>query len=199
VLDETPLPQCLQNTTFVGVARSGGETAARLSQDPELSGRADPVAPLMRAASAALQKAISAIIAGQAEFNDHVGRGDLKKAERVQARLDARMDEVRARWPLDPVIVRLDGYRFKNAYTLRYWDAIQAGRAPKDALLETAETRFFETLALDPNDPSSLNGSATCSSSGATWKLRSSLPAPRSRPRASGGRQATRMPSTTLR
>jgi TIR domain len=159
VLDETPLPQCLQNTTFVDVARAGGETATRLSRSiRSYQGGPTPVAPLMRSASAALQKAISAIVTGQAEFGDHLGRGDLKKAGRVQARLDAMMDEVRAQWPLDPVIVSLDGYHFKNAYMLRSWGSIQAGRAPKDALLETAEARFFETLALDPNDPSSLNG-----------------------------------------
>jgi TIR domain len=161
VLDNTPLPQCLQNTTFVDVARAGGETAARLSRRiRSYQGEPTPAAPLMRVASAQLQKAINAIVAGQAEFGDDLGRRELKKAGRVQARLDAMMDELRARWPLDPVIVSLDGYHFKNAYMLRYWDAIQAGRAPKDTLLKTAEERFFETLALDPNDPSSLNGLA---------------------------------------
>jgi hypothetical protein len=38
-----------------------------------------PVAPLMRAESAALQKAVSGIAAAQAEFGDHLDRGDLKK------------------------------------------------------------------------------------------------------------------------
>jgi len=41
---------------------------------------------------------------------------------------------------------------------VNYWDAIQAGRAPADPLLNQAEARFFETLSIDPTDPSGLNG-----------------------------------------
>src|SRR4030095_2926479 len=46
----------------------------------------------------------------------------------------------------------------KNAYMLEHWDAIQAGRAPRDPLLDRSERRFFETLSIDPADPSALNG-----------------------------------------
>jgi Flp pilus assembly protein TadD len=56
------------------------------------------------------------------------------------------------------MIVNLAGYHLKNAYMLKHWDAIQAGRAPDDPLLAQAEQRFFETLAIDPTDPSALNG-----------------------------------------
>jgi Flp pilus assembly protein TadD len=56
------------------------------------------------------------------------------------------------------MIVNLAGYNLKNAYMLRHWDAIQAGRAPDDPLLAQAEQRFFETLSIDPADPSALNG-----------------------------------------
>ena len=41
---------------------------------------------------------------------------------------------------------------------LKHWDAIQAGRAPDDPLLAQAEEKFFDTLAIDPTDPSALNG-----------------------------------------
>jgi Flp pilus assembly protein TadD len=41
---------------------------------------------------------------------------------------------------------------------IKYWDAIQAGRGQKDPLLEESERRFLETLAIDPTDPSALNG-----------------------------------------
>jgi hypothetical protein len=63
------------------------------------------------------------------------------------------------RWPLDPMVVKLDGYHRKNAFLLTHWDAIQAGRGPtEDAGLRAAEWRFFETVSLDPTDPESLNG-----------------------------------------
>jgi Flp pilus assembly protein TadD len=49
------------------------------------------------------------------------------------------------------------GYQRKNAYLGKYWDAIQAGQAPKDSLLEQAERYFFKVLCFKPFDPSSLN------------------------------------------
>ena len=61
-------------------------------------------------------------------------------------------------WPLDPMILNLAGYDLKNAYMVKHWDAIQAGRGPRDPLLDASEQRFFETLAIDPTDPSALNG-----------------------------------------
>jgi hypothetical protein len=83
---------------------------------------------------------------------------ELDRAAAAQAALDPVMDRARARWPLDPMIVNLDGYQLKNAFMVEHWDAIQAGRAPQDPVLERAERRFFETLSLDPTDPSALNG-----------------------------------------
>ena len=56
------------------------------------------------------------------------------------------------------MIANLAGYHLKNAYMVKYWDAIQAGRAPQDELLDHAERRFFEALFLDSTDPSALNG-----------------------------------------
>lgn len=43
----------------------------------------------------------------------------------------------------------------------RHWAAIQAGRAPKDPVLQTGERCFFEALCVDPSDPSALNGLGT--------------------------------------
>ena len=67
-------------------------------------------------------------------------------------------DKALQAWPLEPMIVNLAGYDLKNAYMVKHWDAIQAGRAPDDPLLAQAERRFFDTLAIDPTDPSALNG-----------------------------------------
>jgi hypothetical protein len=41
---------------------------------------------------------------------------------------------------------------------LKHWDAIQAGRPPKDRLLERAERFFFDTLFYNPNECSAING-----------------------------------------
>ena len=58
------------------------------------------------------------------------------------------------------MMVNLAGYHLKNAYAVAHWAEIQAGRAPRDPLLRDAEQRFFETLGLDPTEPSALNGLA---------------------------------------
>ena len=41
---------------------------------------------------------------------------------------------------------------------VRYWDAIQAWRSPRDPLLDESAKRFLETLALDPTGYEALNG-----------------------------------------
>jgi hypothetical protein len=83
----------------------------------------------------------------------------LDAAAEVQVLLDTAMAHAVERWPLDPMIVKLDGYHRKNAFLLTHWAAIQAGRGPTDdAGLRAAEWRFFETVGLDPTDPESLNG-----------------------------------------
>src|SRR5205823_4328384 len=79
-----------------------------------------------------------------------LGRRELARAAEIQRSLDELMQAARRRWPLDPMIVNLDGYHLKNAYMVEHWDAIQAGRAPPDQLLDQAERRFFETLFVDP-------------------------------------------------
>ena len=56
------------------------------------------------------------------------------------------------------MILNLAGYHRKNAYMLKHWDAIQAGRPPKDPLLRRAEQFFFEALFVTPTDYSALNG-----------------------------------------
>ncbi len=50
-------------------------------------------------------------------------------------------------------MLNVAGYHQKNAYMLKHWDAIQAGRAPPDRLLQKAERYFFGALQADPTDP----------------------------------------------
>jgi hypothetical protein len=158
-LDDTPLPQCLSRSVFLDSRRDAGHLAERLARAiRESEGRHPVVAPVIRHASAELEQAIDTIRSGQAAVLDQLSREDTEKAAELQARLDGPMAEARRRWPLDPQVVNLDGYHFKNAYLVRQWGAIQAGRAPADPLLTQAEQRFFETLSIDPYDPGSLNG-----------------------------------------
>jgi TIR domain len=159
VLDDTPLPQCLQNSVFLRVRRVTAPVVDRLvravRQAPTGSNQ---LAPLMRSESAEVSQAVATIARLQEELGERLSKRELGKAAAMQARLDDRMDTALRTWPVEPMVVNLAGYHLKNAYMLKHWDAIQAGRAPDDPLLAQAEQRFFETLAIDPTDPSALNG-----------------------------------------
>lgn len=157
-LDDTPLPQCLANSVFQPVHRVTEDVVGRLVRSIRKKRDAGTaLAPFIRGESPELMSAIAAIAEGQQMMTDAL-LTDLDRAAQIQAALDTAMDPARAAWPLDPMIVTLDGFHLKNAYMLEHWGAIQAGRAPEDPLLDQAERRFFETLAIDPTDPSGLNG-----------------------------------------
>jgi TIR domain len=157
-LDATALPQCLGNTIRLDL-RTTGAMASPLLQRAirDAGGMATPLAPVIRSESDELRQVIRTIARGQEEMTGQLGRS-MQAAAELQRLLDDAMAQASARWPLDPMIVNLDGYHLKNAYMLLHWDAIQAGRAPEDELLARAERRFFETLWIDPLDPSALNG-----------------------------------------
>ena len=159
VLDPTPLPQCLQRGTSLRARRVTPSIAERLAREVrEAPDGPNELAPVMRGEAPQLGEAIRKIAAGQAEVGQALGEWDLPKAAARQARLDGVVDDALKTWPLDPVLVNLAGYHLKNAYMVKHWDAIQAGRGQKDPLLEKSEKRFLETLAIDPTDPSALNG-----------------------------------------
>lgn len=158
-LDDTPLPQCLQGSVYLRLRRVTPSIIERLARAVRQSPRkANPLAPMMRAQSARLSAAIARINEGQMAVAGHLGEGDLPAARRVQSALNRRMSRGVADWPFDPMMVNLAGYHLKNAYMVGHWAEIQAGRAPADPLLRESEQRFFETLALDPTEPSALNG-----------------------------------------
>ena len=158
-LDKTPLPQCLQNSVYLNVPRVDARVVARLSRAIREAGEGpNPLAPVMRAESAELHEAIGTIAHGQQAMTDRLGAGSPGEAAELQALVDEAQERAQQVWPLDPMIVNLAGYHLKNAYLLKHWEALQAGRAPPDDLLRQAEERFFETLFIDPHDPSPLNG-----------------------------------------
>ena len=159
VLDDTALPQCFEHSVHLDLRRGWNAAVARLVKAvraAEVGANALP--PPMRAEAKELREAIQAIVAGQKLVTDALGRWQLDKAEEAQAALDAFMPVALAQWPLDPMIVLLDGYHIKNGYMVRHWKAMQSGRGPADPALERSEQRFFEALWLDPTDPSGLDG-----------------------------------------
>ena len=159
VLDGTALPQCLAASVWLDLRKLDAGAVARLrAAIADAPGRTTPLAPVIRAESGELTAAIAALADGQVEMTSRLGEGTLGAAAERQRELDEAMRAALERWPLDPMVVNLDGYHLKNAYMLAHWDAIQAGRAPPDELLERAEWRFYETLSIDPSDPSALNG-----------------------------------------
>src|SRR5438128_9027066 len=103
VLDETPLPQCLQNSVFLNLRRVGRSAVKRLSEAiREAADSVTPLAPLMRSESAELSEAIASIAQRQLAVTDELGRRELGKAAEIQASLEDVMQEARRRWPLDP-------------------------------------------------------------------------------------------------
>jgi hypothetical protein len=144
---------------FLDLRRIGPDATLRLRAAIEdAPGHSTPLAPVIRAESGELTAVIETIARRQEEMTSRLGEGALDAAAERQRALDKAMSAARERWPLDPMIVNLEAYHLKNAYMLAHWDAIQAGRAPEDELLERAEWRFYETLWIDPTDPSALNG-----------------------------------------
>lgn len=79
-------------------------------------------------------------------------------ARKAHAEIDAMIREALKKWKYDALILAESGYHFKNAYLLKHWQAYQGGRPPQDPLLALAEARFFDTLFVNPEDPSALNG-----------------------------------------
>lgn len=160
VLDDTPLPQCLQEIVFLRTRRVTASVVERLVRAVrEAPSSSNALAPVIRSESSEVGKVIARIGRDQqAILGQLPPAGKLAKAAQMQAHLDHVVDKALQKWPLEPMIVNLAGYHLKNAYMIKYWDAIQAGRAPDDRLLDRAEKRFFKTLELDPTDYSSLNG-----------------------------------------
>ena len=158
MLDQTALPQCLQNDVALPLPRLTKQAVRRLVveiQKPDHE--RTPLAPLIRNEPPELTVLIAGINLAQYQMMEALGN-EPDKAAQIQARLDTVMESARADWPFDPMIVNLDGYHLKNTYMLEHWGAIQAGRAPEDPVLDRAEWRFYETLAINPTDPSALNG-----------------------------------------
>jgi hypothetical protein len=159
VIDDTPLPQCFEQSVYLDLRRDRDAAIARLARAVRNQKvGANILPPPVRAEAAPLRDAVRAIADGQAEVTNALGRWELEAAQRAQAELDEFMPVALGKWPLDPMIVKLDGYHVKNDYMIRHWQAVQSGRGPADPALERSERRFIEALWLEPTDPEGLDG-----------------------------------------
>lgn len=159
VLDGTQLPQFLQNTVYLDLRQDKGKRIKSLCRAVrQAPNSANVIPPIMYSQSEELKQTIQAIYQGQTEVLKLLEDRNIDKARKVYKIVDKMMKNAEKVWRLDPWVINLAGYHRKNAYMLKHWDAIQAGRPPKDPFLERAERFFFEALFVNPIDHSALNG-----------------------------------------
>jgi hypothetical protein len=159
VRDGTQLPYFLQNTIHLEIGSRKTQWIARLRRAVrESPDSANELPTFMSSQSRELQQVIRRITLGQQEVTNSLEQHDLKAALKSQQAVHRITLQVEKVWRLEPMVLNLAGYHRKNAYLVKHWSAIQAGRPPKDRLLERAERFFFETLFVNPIDYSALNG-----------------------------------------
>lgn len=159
VRDNTRLPYFLQNTIYLNLqGRKTGWVERLRRAVRESPDAANEVPTTMSSQSRELQQTIQRIVQGQREVTERLGNRDLQGAKEKQQLMDGVTVNAEKAWPLEQMVLNLVGYHHKNAYMLKHWAAIQAGRPPTDRLIERAERFFFEALFVNPNDYSALNG-----------------------------------------
>jgi TIR domain len=158
VLDATPLPQFLANSAYLSLKRDHADIGTKLSRAiSAASAGANNPAPLLNSRTPVVESLVNGIGAAQIAVVQAMTQ-DFEKAEEANRSVESALDSLRKMAPFDLMVLNLSGYQSKNNYMFKHWDAIQAGRAPKDPLLQQAERYFFEALCVDPVDPSALNG-----------------------------------------
>ena len=101
---------------------------------------------------------VDGIIRSQQSVIEALAAGDVSRGRKLQKTPNAEVARRLKRKPLDRYIQALDGHNKKNEYMIRHWEAVQAGRRPRDPLLRQAEQRFLSVLARYPADPFALSG-----------------------------------------
>lgn len=162
VTDDAPLPRFFGHPVYLDLRTAGDDALPRLVQAVERApASANPLQPLVAAPSPELIRARDRLVRGQARVNDALEKRQLAAAAREQHALDAPMADAEARWHFDLAILNLGGYHRKNAYMVKHWEEIQAGRPPRDPQLLDAERRFFDAALVDPTDLAAINGLAS--------------------------------------
>lgn len=158
VLDKTPLPQFLANVAYLDRRRDKDRVGQELCRAVRAApARANDVAAVMVSETAAMKSLIDRVAAGQYGV---VGAlvGDRDQAAEANRQVARDLLSLQKLAPLQPMVLNLAGYQCKNDYMIKHWDAIQAGQAPKDQLLDRGERNFFDSLCVNPFDESAING-----------------------------------------
>lgn len=157
--DKTPLPYFLQNTIYLNLEpRKTGWVEYLRRAIREAPEAANEVPTKMGSQTPQLDETIRLLAEGQSAVTDRLGGNDLEGAKKYQGVVDRGMKAAEKKWRLEAMILNLAGYHRKNAYMVKHWLAIMAGRPPKDRLLDRSERYFYESLFADPYDYSALNG-----------------------------------------
>jgi hypothetical protein len=153
------LPQFLSRSVFLTIDRNPADALQRLCQQVKSAPHSrNEFLGVSAYESPDLKAAIRELADGQRAALYALSRGDTTGAKDLQRRLDPKMHAAEAQWRFDPTILNLAGYHRKNGYMIGHWAEYCAGRFPKDPLLREAERFFFDTLFVNPNDHSALNG-----------------------------------------
>jgi hypothetical protein len=158
VLDDTPLPVFLAQALHLKIDRGKGSMERLCRAVREAPKSANPLPPRMAYESPELRQAIEKIALQQRKVTDALGQNSAILGAMHQKMADVDMAAAEERWPLQVMVLILAGYHYKNAYMVKHWQAVQAGRGPADPLLLQAERRFLDALFVDPNECSALNG-----------------------------------------
>src|SRR3984885_16193679 len=145
VFDDTPLPQFLQNVSFLAYARDRDSIGEKLSRAIRQAPSSANVVPqnLSSKTEQVSELELNVASAQQAEL-DSLGRRDFERAAQIHKTVEDVLTAAEQLYPLESSILNLCGYHYKNAYRENHWSAIQAGRAPADPLLGKAERYFFD-------------------------------------------------------
>jgi len=156
--DKTALPYFLQSTIYLNLQslKTGWVDELRRAIR-EAPSSANDILPRMGSETPQLVETVRQLAEGQLAVTDRIGN-DLAAAKKYQAVAARELRAAEKKWRMEAMILNLAGYHRKNAYMLKHWPAIMAGRPPKDPLLDRAEHYFYGSLFVDPNDYSALNG-----------------------------------------
>ena len=157
--DKTALPYFLQNTIYLTIQpRKRGWVHDLPRAIKDAPDGANEIPPRMGSQTPQLDATIRLLAQGQSAVTDRLGRNNLRGARKYQGVAERRMRAAEKKWRLEAMILNLAGYHRKNAYMVKHWPAIMAGRPPQDPILERAERCFYESLFVNPHDYSALNG-----------------------------------------
>jgi hypothetical protein len=155
-LDHTELPVFLRTILFCDFQGSYAQGRRKLIE--ALGGVLPPPPAQPQIRQAPLAQRIAYLVRQQDEVMDQLAQYGSMRAAKVQAQLDADMEQALRTAGDDPMILNLAGFHKKNAYMIKHWAAIQNHETPQDALLEESERFFYAALSIQPDDLSALNG-----------------------------------------